>query len=312
MKTKNLRKLLPSLLLMGALVGCTEQASFDHAQAIQAYTRDTTSGTRDGFMTKIGIEKAKNDDSLFKAKVQTVSSNGDMIGKIAADEYGIGYFSFSSVPDAEKQGVKVLNFEGVKATEDAILDGSYKLSRNFNYCTQKQEDEDATKWTIISAFIAFMTTSEGIADIVGADGIVKVPSDVKKWNDIKGNYPGIEDDHSKITIRFGGSTSCEKVAKALSADFSKRAGNFVAEHNHKGSGDAYKGTQGANRDFDVAYASREFSSSEPLAEGTFGKVCTDGIVVGVNQKNDLANITADQAKNIYSKDGTITTWADIK
>ncbi len=329
MKIKNFRKVLPCLLMAATLTACgqsnessqsagssNKQAAFDLNQTIHAYTRDTTSGTRDGFMTKIGYEAAKTDDSKLKSTVQQTTGNGDMIAKIVADEYGIGYFSFASAPDAQKQGVKTLTFGGVEATEDSILDGSYKLSRNFNYCTKTEADEDSIKWTIISAFVAFMHTEEGIADIVGKDGIIKASSDVKKWEDIKANYPGIEDNHSAITIKFGGSTSCEKIAKALTADFSKRAGNFVAEHNHTGSGAAYKGTQGSDKanGMDVGFASREFevTGAEPLAAGTYGYICTDGIVVGVNAKNPTTNITADQAKGIYSVDGTINTWADLK
>ena len=97
--------------------------------------------------------------------------------------------------------------------------------------------------------------------------------------------------------------------------FSKKAGNFIANHDHHGSGDAFKYTQqdGNERKYDIAFASREFNASETqtLAEGTFGKLCTDGIVIGVNKVNPLTNITGEQAKNIYSKDGTIHTWSDL-
>ena len=237
MNTKIIRNIFPCLLAVVALTGCTggktssdtsdsnptassstgTTSTFDATQAIKPYTRDTTSGTRDGFMTKIGIEKAKSDDTLLKSTVETVTSNGDMIAKVAADEYGIGYFSYSSVDDATKQGVKVLNYAGVQATEDSILDGTYTLSRNFNYCTRTEDDvNDATKWLIISAFVAFTKTTEGIEAIASEGGLVETSTDTRSWDDIKANYPGIDSDHSKITINFGGSTSCEKVAKALS------------------------------------------------------------------------------------------------
>lgn len=345
MNTKIIRNIFPCLLAVVALTGCTggktssdtsdsnpktsdsgssnstassstgTASTFDAAQAIKPYTRDTTSGTRDGFMTKIGIEKAKSDDTLLKSTVETVTSNGDMIAKVAADEYGIGYFSYSSVDDATKQGVKVLNYAGVQATEDSILDGTYTLSRNFNYCTRTEADvNDATKWLIISAFVAFTKTTEGIEAIASEGGLVETSTDTKSWDDIKANYPGIDSDHSKITINFGGSTSCEKVAKALSAAFSAKAGHFVANHDHHGSGDAFKYTQQSGNDhkYDIAFASREFNASETLADSTYGKLCTDGIVIGVNKANPLTDITGEQALNIYSKDGTIHKWSDIK
>jgi phosphate transport system substrate-binding protein len=91
------------------------------------------------------------------------------------------------------------------------------------------------------------------------------------------------------------------MAKALSKEFSPLCGNFVAEHNHTGSGDAYKRTQGSRQRFfeclDIAYASREFSSSEPAAPGTTGKMCTDAIVAVINAKNTkITNITAASLK----------------
>ena len=78
---------LTSLLLCGfALTGCTDQPvdnsgnqgnngntgntggnnndnTFDVNAAIQVYSRDTTSGTRDGFFTNIGYEDAIKDDT---------------------------------------------------------------------------------------------------------------------------------------------------------------------------------------------------------------------------------------------------------
>jgi len=309
------------LLSLALLSGCNggetpASSSFNKTAKIKAYTRDTTSGTRDGFMTRIGLEKAKESNDPLKTTVEEVTSNGDMIAKLKADEYGIGYFSFSSKADAENEGVKAVTYKGVEATEDSIIDGTYQLSRNFNYCTRIETD--ATKKLIVDAFVAYMSTSDGIQDIVAGGGVVKATKDTKSWDEIKDNYKGISDDHSNITIVFGGSTSCLEVSTKLTDSFTKKAGNFIAEHDHHGSGDAYKYTQdptnskdSSHKQYDVAFASREFKTSEALAEGTYGKICTDGILVGVNNKNPLTNITGEQAVGIYSKDGNVNTWADL-
>jgi phosphate transport system substrate-binding protein len=134
------------------------------------------------------------------------------------------------------------------------------------------------------------------------------------WASIKANYPVTAEDNKAITIHFGGSTSVEEMAKALSKEFSPLCGNFVAEHNHTGSGDAYKRTQGSDKDsssaLDIAYASREFSSSEPAVAGTTGKMCTDAIVAVINAKNTkITTITAASLKGVYS--GTITKWSEL-
>ncbi len=322
------------VILMGALLaGCKKTAdassttagkdttsttvvAFDKTQPIHPYTRDTTSGTRDGFMTKIGLSAAKTDDSKLSTKVQSTSGNGDMIAKLSQDEYGIGYFSFSSLADAKKKGAKDVQYEGVEATEDSILDGTYKLSRNFNYCQRVDfSAEESVKATIVNAFVAYMGTSEGMTTIKGAGGIVSLTAATPSWNEVKKNYAGIEDDHSSISLSFGGSTSVEEVSKALSQDFSKRAGNFKEVHDHHGSGDAYTYTQkdGTSHKYDIAFASREFNltSGEPLATGSYGRICIDGIAVGVNSKNPLATITGEKLLNIYKLGASYTTWQDL-
>jgi phosphate transport system substrate-binding protein len=264
-------------------------------------------------MGKIGLDAAAKSDASLKTTVQQVTSNGDMVQKLSTDEYGLGYFSHDSIDNAKSLGVKVLNFENVEPTEKNILSGSYLLARNFNYCIA--QETDAVKKTIVEGFVAYMGTSEGMTTIKANGGIVDIKTTTPSWSTVKANFANIEADHKSVTINFGGSTSVENIAKALSADFSKRAGNFVASHNHTGSGDAYASTQGAKKGtLDIAFASREFklTDSEPLAAGTYGKVCIDGIVVGVSDKNPLTNITAAQCKSIYDKaNTTVSKWSDI-
>lgn len=291
-------------------------SNFDENQNITPYTRDTNSGTREGFREKIGLKDAAKDDEKLKTTVQQAASNGDRVTSLSKNEYGIGYFSFDTKADAESKGLKLLNYEGVTPSEDTILGGQYKLARNFNYCFA--EETDATKKRIVKGFVTYRTKSqEGLTIVKQNGGIVKISATTPKWADLVKNDPDlskINEDHTNVTINFGGSTSVEKIAKALSTGFRKLAGNFVANHNHTGSGDAYVKTQGDKKgQLDIAFASREFklTDSEKLKEGTYGKICVDGIVVGVHKENPIANITAEQLKNIYSSEGTISKWSDI-
>ena len=150
--------------------------------------------------------------------------------------------------------------------------------------------------------------------IQSKDGIVDITGDEPSWDEIKDNYPICLEDNSNITIKFGGSTSVEKIANELSREFSTKCGNFVAEHNHTGSGDAYKFTQGEGKDsstfLHIAFASREFKITEQGAEGTYGKICVDAIVAVVNKINPLDRVTADMLKKIY--DGTYSKWEEVK
>ena len=108
MKKTNLIKTGLLIALGGALVACGGTASsetstgssaseFDTSKTIKTYTRDRTSGTRDGFSTGIGLEDAKTDNTPLVDGVVEVSSNGDMMTKVANDEYGIGYISLSTL-----------------------------------------------------------------------------------------------------------------------------------------------------------------------------------------------------------------------
>lgn len=325
MKNKALKRSLAFSMFIFSLAGCNATAtssgtsnsasstgsSFDTTKTIMAYTRDTTSGTRDGFFTKIGMSKAKADNSpLVKGYVE-VASNGDMVNRIKEDTYGIGYISLSSLENSTLTGLK---FNNVEPTEANVLNNTYSLTRNFNYVIRNDYEETSKVGQIVKAFVAFMGTSDAKAIIKSNDGILTLSASDKRWNDIKANYPICSEDNSGIKVAFGGSTSVEKIAKKLTAAFAPLCGNFTPEHNHTGSGDAYKHTQGSQKDaatgkLDVGFLSRELEDTEAAAEGTYGKICTDAIVAVVNSANPLKNTDADTLCAIYN--GTKTKWNQV-
>ena len=275
---KKIFALLFVFVLSFILVGC-KPAAQDHN--IKVYTRDTTSGTRDGFFSVIGFKDAVSDNTVLVDGYLEADGNGQMITMVKGDEWGIGYISLSSYADS---GLTGLNYDGVEPTEVNVNNETYKLTRNFNYVVMEDDESDESK--LVQALVAYMGTKEGKATIQGADGIVAVNATDPNWDDIKANYPIVDEDNSGVTIKFGGSTSVEKVAKALSADFKGKAGNFIVEHNHTGSGDAYKRVQGEEstgpNKLHIGFASREFklSGDEPLIANTYGKLCTDAIRIG--------------------------------
>ncbi len=311
--------LLTSLALGAGVVSCGTTTSssqggstgstYDTSKTIKVYTRDTSSGTREGFFEKINLKDAAKDNSVLVSSVIETSGNGDMKTKIQNDEYGIGYISLASL-DSSLNG---LTYEGVEPTEANVLNNTYKLTRNFNYVTRA--DDNSVAGQIIKAFVAYMGTKEGKATIASESGIVSTSSSDKSWDEIKANYPVCAQDNSKVTVYFGGSTSVDKICSALTTEFAAKCGNFIANHNHTGSGDAYKYTQGSAKDdaakLDIGFLSREIklTDSEPAAEGTYGKICTDAIVAVTNKKNPLTSITADSLNKIYT--GAYTKWSDL-
>lgn len=291
-------------LVMGFACSGNKDAS------IRVYTRDTTSGTRDGFFTGIGFKAAKEDNSVLVSDYVEVASNGDMINAVKNDDYSLGYISLGTL---EGSGVKGLIYEGVQPNEGNVLNHSYKLTRNFNYC-KRDNYEVKAKEEIVNAFIAFMSTSEGKATISEHGGILEVSTGDKSWNEVKEEYTADDVDNSAITINIGGSTSVKSIVTNLLSEFSKKCGNFKYSYNPTGSGDAYLRTNGSEKDganaCDLAFASREFNENEPMDASLKGMMCIDAIVPVVNVKNDLNVITAETLKAIYS--GEIKLWSEVK
>jgi phosphate transport system substrate-binding protein len=291
---------------LAALASCGNSSD----ASIKAYTRDTTSGTRDGFFTGIGFEDAKADNTVLVKDYIEVASNGDMISSVKGDENAIGYISLSSL---EESGVKGLTYEGVTPNETNVLNGTYKLTRNFNYCKRASYTNEK-EGQIVDAFIAYLSTTEGKATIKEHGGILETSSSDVSWQTLKESFTIDDEDNSKLTIEVGGSTSVKSIVSNLLTEFSAKCGNFLIKYNPTGSGDAYKRTNGSEKDganaCDLAFASREFKDSEAMDSSLKGKMCVDAIVAVVNNKNSIDSITKDQLKNIYN--GTTTKWADLK
>ncbi|MFW5892952.1 MAG: substrate-binding domain-containing protein [Bacillota bacterium] len=299
-----------SLLLVTALAACGGEGSanedgFDTSASINPYNRDTSSGTRDGFMSGIDYSEATTDDSILGERVTISSGNDDVLQSVATDEFGIGYISLASLND----DVKALDFEGVEPSYENVTDDSYQLNRPFNYILRTEYDSDREE-ELTEAFVTFMFSTDG-ADIINDEGAVAA-KDEGSWDDQK---PDIcDEDNSDITLKFGGSTSVSAVAEALSTSFSSRCGDVVAEHNHTGSSDGFKRAQGEEKDTSngvhVGFASRPFKDEEKVNdEDLYGKLASDAIVVVVHPDNPMTDITASDLKKIYS--GEVETWSDL-
>ncbi len=304
-----------SLLLVLGLAGCTEESTgstttadlWDETSNIIVYTRDTSSGTRAGFMGGIGFDEAAEDDSVLASGFVTKDNTG-ILTAMGIDEYGIGYISLASL----NSSVKGLSFDGVEPTVANVVNDTYGLKRPFNYVLRALDDyANDTEKEISLAFVAFLQTSDG-ADIITNAGAVPLTS-TQTWDDIKADHDVCLQDNSSVTIKFGGSDSIEKVALALTESFTAKCGNFVAEHDHTGSSDGFKRTQGSEKDGDnykhIGFASRPFKDSETGAEGTQGQLAWDAIVAIVHLNNEISNVTADDIKKIYA--GTYSTWDQL-
>ena len=261
-------------------------------------------------MEGIGFSEAAGSDSVLVSGF-VIKDNTGIMTSMSTDEYGIGYVSLSSLNNT----IKGLSFEGVAPTVANVMNDTYGLKRPFMWMLRDAGDYETPEIeALVNAFVAFLGTSDA-ADIINNNGAIALESSVT-WDSIKAQHPITASNNASITVRFGGSDSIQKVAEALTQAFTAKAGNFVAEHDHTGSGDAYKRTQTISLSDPVSkhvgFASRYFKDSEKVGveSNLMGQLAWDAIVAIVHKSNPVTNVTAAQLKAIY--DGTYATWENIE
>ncbi|MDR1548056.1 MAG: phosphate ABC transporter substrate-binding protein [Hungatella sp.] len=112
---------------------------------INIIAREEGSGTRSAFAELLMGEK----EITPKAIVQ--DSNGAVRQLVADDPNAIGFISLGLVTDE----VKALHLDGIEATRENIMNGSYRLSRQFLFVT------DGEPTGLNREFIDFTLSSEG-------------------------------------------------------------------------------------------------------------------------------------------------------
>lgn len=91
--------------------------------------REAASGTRDGFESITGTA-----DSCKYA--QELTSTGDVVQTVSSNPNAIGYASLASVNDT----VKAIKADGVAPSNETILNGTYRIQRNFVLVTRKDKE----------------------------------------------------------------------------------------------------------------------------------------------------------------------------
>ncbi|MBP8640544.1 MAG: phosphate ABC transporter substrate-binding protein [Oscillospiraceae bacterium] len=120
--------------------------------------REAGSGTRDGFEGIVDVKDACKYE-------QELTSTGAVVAAVAANENAIGYASLSGVGDT----VSAIKVGGVECTETTVLDGTYKIQRNFNMITKQGAELSAAA----KAFIEFALSDEAGSIIEKAGAIQK-------------------------------------------------------------------------------------------------------------------------------------------
>lgn len=124
--------------------------------------REAASGTRDGFESIIGVA----DECKYLAELP---ETGDVVAKVGSDASAIGYVSLASVSD----GIKAVDVEGVKATEENVANGTYVVQRPFVEIFKKDSDNE-----LIAAWFEFLKSDEG-QQIIKDQKLVPVAIEIK-------------------------------------------------------------------------------------------------------------------------------------
>jgi len=112
---------------------------------IVVINREEGSGTRGAF------EELVLGEGKFTESAAIQNSTGAVRTAVSSDANAVGYISMGSMNDT----VKAVKVDGVDATEENVIAGSYKISRPFNFIT-KGEADGVTK-----AFIDWVLSGEG-------------------------------------------------------------------------------------------------------------------------------------------------------
>lgn len=122
---------------------------------IHVITREEGSGTRSAFESLVMGDSEINPRSIVQ------DSNGTVIQLTKDDAYAIGYISLGLV----NEFIKAVELDGVKASHDNVLNGTYNLSRPFLFVSSQEPTGDVKK------FIDFVNSDEGKA-ILNREGLI--------------------------------------------------------------------------------------------------------------------------------------------
>lgn len=252
---------------------------------ITVLTREDGSGTRSAFTEITGVHDGDNDNTTVEASVQ--NSTGKVMTAVAADPQAIGYISLGSLDDT----VKAVSVEGVAATAENILDGSYLVARPFNIATLTGAELDP----VAEELLAFLFTQE-MQDIAEEEGCIPVPVTTESFTSAQPSG----------TITVGGSTSVYPLMEVMVEAYLELNPNATINIEGVGSSSGMNGA--IDGTFDIGMASRTMKDSE-LEVLTGYVLAQDGIAVVVNNENPLDNVTLEQIKAIYT--GEVTDYSEL-
>lgn len=304
---KNVTKKIAAVVLMatmciGLVTGCGSEAPADDTTtdqttdapadaeatvndaAISVISREDGSGTRGAFVELMGILEDDVDNTTASAEI--TNSTSVMMTTVAGNKDAIGYVSLGSL----SSDVKAVQVDGVDATVENIVNGSYTVSRPFNIVTGETVTE------LAQDFINYILSDDGQAVISGEGYIPVSEGQTYEAAGLSG------------TISLAGSTSVAPVMEVLAEQYMALNPEVTIEIQQSGSSAGITSTiEGA---CDIGMSSRELKDSETSEGVAATRIAMDGIAVIVNNENAVTTLTSEQIKNIFT--GAVTNWSEVQ
>lgn len=128
-------------------------------KAIVLLSRDSSSGTYEFFK-----EAVVGKDAEYAKEAKLLASNQAIVDEVKGNDAAIGYIGLGYAENAGS-AIKVLSVEGVTASVDTVLDGTYPLGRDLYMYSNGQPDG------AMAAYLEWILGSEG-QTIVADQGFV--------------------------------------------------------------------------------------------------------------------------------------------
>ena len=190
----------------------------------------------------------------------------------------------------DPSNVHAVNLDGVVASEDNVLNGTYSIQRNLILCTLGEPTGNT------AAFIEWIMSDAG-QEILGEE-FVTLPEDQRVQNPTEPT--GTE------TLEIGGSTSITETMDKLCKAYTALYPNITFNLTSNGSGPGAEGA--ADGSYDIGMCSRDLKQSE-IDKGLIShEIGKDGVAVIVNI-DGVEDLTMEEVAKIYS--GEITNWNQV-
>ena len=283
-KTMSIKKSVVTIAVGIFLAGCA-QTSGDN---IHVVTREVGSGTRGAFTELFNVEYRGADGSftdLISIDATIANGTGAVITTVSGDESAIGYITLGSLSPL----VRPVTIDGIAATTENILNGSYTAARPFNIAFLPNPN------SLTQDFINFIMSEQGQAVIADHE---YVPVNLNATPFTGGNEAG--------SIVVGGSTAVTPLMEHLVEAY--LAINQVADIEIQMMGSSAGMTGAIDQTLDIGMASRPLNQNE-LEQLTNIEIAIDGLVIVVNNENPIEDLPFDAVRAIFS--GELTNWSDL-